>query len=110
MGFLLFAFKAGAEEKLNPLADTPANIKAGKEIYNSICFRCHGEHGITQFRARDLRRFNKKYTNWGENPDEIFLKVVMGGRLNKGMPAFPERSANQEIWKIKIYVNSIQNP
>ncbi len=95
-------------EKLNPFEGNPAAIERGKSIFQGVCVRCHGINGVTPFKIRDLRRLNKKYKKWNKDPDKIFFETITNGRAAKGMPAFTDQYTDEEKWKIKTYLNTIQ--
>ncbi len=55
----------------------------GYEMFNSYCFRCHGQDAMGSELAPDLRNSLK-----GGMIEQQFLSVVMAGRVAKGMPSW----------------------
>lgn len=55
----------------------------GYEMFNSYCFRCHGQDATGSELAPDLRQSLKSGVD-----EQQFISVVMAGRVAKGMPSW----------------------
>jgi cytochrome c len=78
-----------------------ADVFRGYELYNSYCFRCHGEDATGSEYAPDLRRsLNNGMT------EQQFLTISMEGRKAKGMPSWAGFFSPHEIEVIYQYVKA----
>jgi cytochrome c len=75
------------------------DIFKGYELYDSYCYRCHGQDATESELAPDL----KKSLNQGMD-EQGFLSTVMAGREGKGMPAWAGFLDEQEVQQIYRYV------
>jgi len=75
------------------------DIFKGYELYNSYCYRCHGQDASESELAPDLKRS----LNQGMD-EERFLSTAMAGKEDKGMPAWAGFFSEQEIKQIYMYV------
>ena len=87
-------------------ADNGQVAEKGRELFNQYCYHCHGSDAVQGERTRDLRRLTKRY---GDERHEIFLKTVVEGRMNKGMPSWKESLTTQQISEIWAFLESVQN-
>jgi cytochrome c len=78
-----------------------ADIFRGFELYNSYCFRCHGEDATGSEYAPDLRRS----LNNGMTAQQ-FVTIAMEGRKAKGMPSWAGFFSPHEIDVIYQYVKA----
>lgn len=77
------------------------DVFRGYELYNSYCFRCHGEDAIGGSYAPNLRRsLNDGMTESG------FTNVAMTGRKAKGMPSWAGFFTPHQIHVIYEYVKA----
>ena len=102
-----------ADTKTNPLTADAATLAAGKAIYKDKCQRCHGPGGLgdgpdSEPDAReDMDLTNPKRAE--RNPDGVmFYKVLNGRRRPHKMPAFKDELAEQQIWTVVTYVQSLR--
>jgi cytochrome c len=78
-----------------------ADIFRGYELYNSYCFRCHGEDATGSEYAPDLRRsLDNGMTK------QQFVTIAMEGRKAKGMPSWAGFFSPHEIDVIYQYVKA----
>jgi cytochrome c len=77
------------------------DVFRGYELYNSYCFRCHGEDVTGSEYAPDLRRS----LNNGMTKDK-FLTISMEGNKAKGMPSWAGFFSPHEIDVIYQYVKA----
>jgi cytochrome c len=87
-------FKSGTQK-------VTASLFRGYELYNSYCFRCHGEDATGSEYAPDLRRS----LNNGMS-EEQFLTISMEGRKAKGMPSWAGFFSPHDIHVIYEYVDA----
>lgn len=71
----------------------------GYEMFNSYCFRCHGQDAMGSELAPDLRNSLK-----GGMTKQQFLSVVMAGRTAKGMPSWAGFLTALEAKQVYEYV------
>ncbi len=71
----------------------------GYQLYNSYCFRCHGQDAVSGQLAPDLRRSLRA----GMTPQQ-FLAVAMAGKKAEGMPSWAGFFNAKEIERIYQYV------
>lgn len=87
-------FKPGTQE-------VTADVFRGYELYNSYCFRCHGEDALGSLYAPDLRQaLNQGMTR------QQFLTTAMEGDKAKGMPAWAGFFTPHQIQAIYAYVKA----
>jgi cytochrome c len=78
-----------------------ADVFRGYELYNSYCFRCHGEDAVGGEYAPDLRRsLDNGMTK------QQFITIAMEGRKAKGMPSWAGFFSPHEIDVIYQYVKA----
>ena len=70
----------------------------GYELFNSYCYRCHGQDATGGQLAPDLRRS----LNAGMTAQD-FLSVAMAGRKDKGMPSWAGFLSETEVNRIYQY-------
>ncbi len=71
----------------------------GYEIFNSYCYRCHGQDATGSEMAPDLRKSLKMGMN-----EQQFISVAMAGRTEKGMPSWAGFLSEDDIKHIYEYV------
>jgi len=86
-------FLEGSDKKVTK------DVFRGYELYNSYCYRCHGQDASQSELAPDLRHFVEAVT-----ANQEFLSVVMAGREDKGMPSWAGFFSEEEVQKIYRYV------
>jgi mono/diheme cytochrome c family protein len=105
---LLLAMPAMADEDappVNPFSGDEAIVSEGRTIFNIHCSHCHGPNGIQGERPRDLRRLKRRYR---DNVTAVFLTTAKNGRPEKGMPAWREILAEENLWKVFTFLETIQ--
>jgi cytochrome c len=75
------------------------DIFHGYEMYNSYCYRCHGQDAMGSEIAPDLRHSLKAGMT-----EEQFLSTAMAGRQEKGMPSWAGFLSEEEVKRIYGYV------
>jgi mono/diheme cytochrome c family protein len=92
-------------DMVNPVSGDPQAIAAGRNFLNQNCARCHGTDANSGAIAWDLRNLRHKY---GSRMTEEFLTTVLNGRTDKGMPKWGGVLDPQVLWKIKVYLDTVQ--
>ncbi len=83
---------------LKPYSEQTANITEGKELYNILCMRCHGEKGDAKFiKAADLRTSPRS--------DMEIKGIIKNGK--KLMPSF-EYLSDEQIEALTRYVKELR--
>ena len=75
------------------------DIFHGYEIYNSYCYRCHGQDATGSEIAPDLR-----HSLTAGMTGQQFLSTAMAGRQEKGMPSWAGFLSEDEVKNIYGYV------
>lgn len=75
------------------------DVFRGYELFNSYCFRCHGEDAVGGELAPDLRQSLE-----GGMTERQFIAVAMVGRKTKGMPSWAGFFDEKDIERIYEYV------
>jgi len=70
----------------------------GYELFNSYCFRCHGQDATGGQLAPDLRRSLNSGLSFQD-----FLSVAMAGKKDKGMPSWAGFLSETEVNQIYQY-------
>ena len=76
-----------------------ADVFRGYELFDSYCFRCHGEDALGSLYAPDLR----KSLNQGMK-EQKFITIAMEGVKPKGMPSWAGFLTPHEVRAIYDYV------
>ncbi|MFQ5853927.1 MAG: c-type cytochrome, partial [Candidatus Binatia bacterium] len=102
-------------EALEPkVAETPELVSRGKELYERVCFHCHGTEGkgdgkvatfmVTKPRDFTTGRFKVRTTPTGYLPiDEDLFRTITMGFPEYGMPAFYFLS-REDRWGLAYYL------
>ena len=99
---------------VNPIAATPASIKAGQTTYMIRCASCHGEtgkgDGKAGSRGMDPKPSNLTDAVWkhGSSDGEI-CAVISDGVPNTGMVAFSKRGLSPtDICNVVNYLKTLR--
>ena len=91
-------FVEGPDQKVTDQKVTK-NVFSGYEMYNSYCFRCHGQDATGSEIAPDLRHsLNAGMT------EQQFFSMAMAGRPEKGMPSWAGFLSVKEVQRVYEYV------
>ena len=111
----MLVIPAAYRDKVNPLANDPAAIEAGKQAYIALCSQCHGTDG--RGAGPDAVGLNPQpadFTNheqMQENTDGyLFWRISDGGDFdpyNSLMTAWGTLLSEQEIWELISYLRTI---
>jgi mono/diheme cytochrome c family protein len=101
------AARAGAE-LVNPLEPTPPNLARGKQVFENVCFVCHGPRGEGD--GPIIGRF--------PNPPSLLsprAKALPDGRIfhviTRGQGIMPPHAAQvlaEDRWKVILHVRALQ--
>ena len=92
------------EELKNPMANDPASADRGMQYFNTFnCIGCHAPNGGGGM-GPSLSSRNFKF---GNKPANHFIVIAHGAPL--GMPAWAGRLAENVIWDLVSYIDSISN-
>ena len=90
----------------NPYSGNKTAIEIGQSGYNQNCARCHGLEVISGGLAPDLRYLEK-----GKTGDEWFIQRIRhGAKKSDGttiMPAFEGIFAQEAMWAIRSYIETV---
>ncbi|MBR1160969.1 transporter substrate-binding domain-containing protein [Bradyrhizobium elkanii] len=98
--------QAAAAEKPVQTAATAGDATAGREVFNGTCAHCHGPDAVQAERKIDLRLLKKRYA---DDMESTFWKTVHDGRPAKGMPAWKDVFNDDELRKVYVYLQSVQD-
>jgi cytochrome c oxidase cbb3-type subunit 3 len=88
----------------NPMANDPASADRGMQYFNTFnCIGCHAPNGGGGMGPSLSRRTFK----FGGEPAQHFVVIAHGAPL--GMPAWAGRLAENVIWDLVSYIDSISN-
>lgn len=97
-----------AKKMKNPIAASPAVLKAAKEVYADACAQCHGDTGKGD--GPEAMMYSTKPANFtdghmmGEMTDgEIFWKI---GEGREPMPTFKKQLTDEQRWQLVHYVRA----
>jgi putative heme-binding domain-containing protein len=82
-------------------AQTPADIAAGKALFNGLCVTCHGFEGAGQM-APPLNRPKLRLAS----TDAALREIIAEGIPNSGMPRV-RRTTENELRQLMAYVRSL---
>lgn len=81
------------------------DLASGHEMFNTTCSHCHGADGVQAIKKVNLRLLNQRY---GDKAREVFTATVTNGRVSKGMPAWSAVFSEDDVSKIYLFLESVQ--
>jgi alcohol dehydrogenase (cytochrome c) len=90
---------------VNPLANNPAAIASGQQLFANTCAICHGP-AATGDRDRGGPALNVSGLKRGDGDDDLF-RTIKSGVAGTPMPSFGALS-DVEVWQIVAYLRSLQ--
>ncbi len=99
-----------AEQRKNPLPDSPQVIDAGRELYLGSCAMCHGEDGrghtvLGRNMYPPAMDLNSPHVQaW--NDAELFWIIQNGVRLT-GMPSWASSINEADTWKLAHFIHAL---
>jgi len=101
------AARAGRELR-NPIAATDDTLAAGRAVYETFCFVCHGERGRGDGPLVPRIPTPPSYTSdrvRGMSPGQIFHVISRGsGR----MPSYAAQIEYEQRWLVVLYVDALR--
>jgi mono/diheme cytochrome c family protein len=92
----------------NPVAATPAGLKAAKAIYDDKCLQCHGDKGKGD--GSESMMYSTKPADFTDahmmsemTDGEIFYKMTEG---REPMPSFKRQLTDEQRWQLVHYVRT----
>jgi polar amino acid transport system substrate-binding protein len=85
--------------------NAPAQVAAGRKLFNDNCEHCHGPDAVQGVRRRNLRLLQYRY---GDDADRVFLTTVTHGRVTKGMPIWAGILTDRQFRQILAFLHSVQ--
>jgi mono/diheme cytochrome c family protein len=107
--------KAG-KELVNPVSNSPENIKIGKVMFDTICAMCHGKSGTGKGYLVITKKFKKDVTSlvgdYVQNkPDGELFHVITLGSVSGFMGSHSEQLKPDDRWRIVRYIKTkFKNP
>lgn len=92
-----------ARLKVNPLADDPYAVRAGKKLFAQHCAQCHGANAEGGKKAPSLRIQQVQAASAGS----IFW-VITNGVVWRGMPVWSKLPEAQR-WQITAFIKSLSS-
>ena len=107
------ASRIGGGNAVNPQAQSPRALVAGREAYTGSCGVCHGStgdgrgvFGVASYpNATDLRSHDAV-----EKSDAQLFWIIKNGLAFTGMPGFAEQYDDQATWSMVSYIRALQDP
>jgi mono/diheme cytochrome c family protein len=101
------AKRAGAE-LVNPFAATPENLARGKQVFDNVCFVCHGAKGEGD--GPIIGRFPNPPSLLAPRakglPDGQMFHIVTRGQGI--MPSHAAQVLEEDRWKVILHVRALQ--
>jgi len=105
-GLSMSVLSAEEARPKNPFEGKAEVAAEGKGLLNQYCSHCHGPNAVQGERPRDLRRLKIRY---GDDAIVVFWTTVHTGRMDKGMPVWAGVLADDTLWRIYTYLETIQS-
>lgn len=111
MNFLKHHIFVGNKKQKNPLPDTPATRKDGKEAFSHYCVACHGMDGqntgvpfvdhvsppIPSLASREVQSYTDGQLKW----------ILDNGIFPSGMPGSKGTLSDDELWSIVSFLRHL---
>ena len=101
-----------AQKLKNPVAASPASIKAGQQLFQKNCRFCHGADakGDGPMAPEGTHPPNLTDDKWdrGSSDGEIYAVIRDGAGPKFDMKGYKSKMTEQEIWNIVNYLRSLQ--
>ena len=101
-----------AQKLKNPIASSPASIKAGQALFQKNCRFCHGADakGDGPMAPEGTHPPNLTDDKWdrGSSDGEIFVVIRDGAGPKFDMKGYKSKMSEQDMWNIVNYLRSLQ--
>jgi mono/diheme cytochrome c family protein len=105
------AVTVGGKHDKNPVPDTTANVRAGKQTFGFYCVECHGRDGqntgvpfaakmsppVPSLASADVQKYTDGQLKW----------IIDNGLSPSGMPASKGTLSDDDIWHIVLYIRHL---
>lgn len=111
--FMRFGLDPKYARLQNPLPAAPANVEAGKRLFEQDCAACHGAHGHGDGpAAKTLDPPPANLSGIGRMPmasdGYLYWTLAEGGApVKSAMPPFGSSLSRDDIWKLVLYVRAL---
>jgi cytochrome c oxidase cbb3-type subunit III len=92
-----------SEDTLETMASTPSVLAHGREVFLKTCIGCHTDNG----RGLVGPNLTDDYQLHGSTRMDVYHTVV-GGVLDKGMPAWGESLSFEDVSAVAAYVTTLR--
>jgi mono/diheme cytochrome c family protein len=103
---------AEGKKMKNPVASSPASIKAGQALFQKNCRFCHGADakGDGPMAPEGTHPPNLTDDKWdrGSTDGEIFMVIRDGAGPKFDMKGYKSKMAENDIWNVVNYLRSLQ--
>ena len=100
-----------AAAETSPLAQTPAIVAKGQNLYKSKCQRCHGATGKGNGPDADPDHSPGDLTDSKRaprNPDGVLFYKIWNGRSKPKMPALKTDISRDDVWAVVAYIKTLR--
>ena len=101
-----------AQKMKNPVAASPASIKAGQQLFQKNCRFCHGADakGDGPMAPEGTHPANLTDDKWdrGSSDGEIYAVIRDGAGPKFDMKGYKSKMTEQEMWNIVNYLRTLQ--
>jgi mono/diheme cytochrome c family protein len=101
-----------ADTLKSPLTVDEKVLATGKAVFKDKCERCHGPGGLGDGPDADPDAMGDMDLTVAKraarNPDGVVFYKVSNGRRKPKMPAFKEELAQEQIWAVVAYAQSLR--
>ena len=101
-----------AQKLKNPIASSPASIKAGQALFQKNCRFCHGADakGNGPMAPEGTHPSNLTDAKWdrGDSDGEIFAVIRDGAGPKFDMKGYKSKMTETDIWNVVNYLRSLQ--
>ena len=100
---------------VNPIDSNPTSIEEGKSLYQPNCASCHGEGGRGDgpvAGSLDPAPTDFRITQNKISDGYYFWRISEGGigePFNSSMPGWKNILSEEQIWKVIVYIRSLQD-
>jgi mono/diheme cytochrome c family protein len=94
----------------SPVTPTkPVETVSGLDIYKEHCAKCHkedGKGGKVEILGKQLKAENLTTPKMADEPDDEYIKVMVEGIPDEGMPSFKDVLSKDEMNEVVKYIRT----
>lgn len=86
---------------------TPDELASGGKLYKEQCAKCHKEDGTggeVEIEGKKLKADNLTTDKMKKMPDEKYIKYIVEGIPDEGMPSFKDILTDDEMKEVVKYI------